>query len=273
MSKIDSLHILGADSLYNYNKAFFEKIDSIHKLLENINAENDDNIKVWLPIAISLLVAFYGLYQFILYCHDRYVEKECQKKVFLDLFRHLFTINTHAEAIRVNMRMKQLSNNILTEGTLERLCFIDYDLELNNMRLTSRSYELLHCIREKMRNFNSVCMIAERHFTDPACPDVVRTDDLNNIWNRSVELSNDIFKYTENAGISFTTDDVSDYIREYYTDTDRIPKWIKEGKLNQTVTLPDRIQEGRSYYDNYDFRLTDIMDYCIRCRIDKVKFK
>lgn len=265
MNTVDSLHIICADSLY-------EKLDSIYTAIDSIEKHNSA-FNVWtIATVISLFAAIYGLYHFISYCRDRYVDKKCQRKIFLDLFRHLFTINTHAEAIRVNMKMKRASN-ILREGILERFCFIDYDLELNNMRFTSKSYERLHSIREKMRNFNSVCMIAERHFTDATCRDEVRFYDLDEIWKRSVELSNDILKYSKNAGISLSTDNVSDYVREYYTDTDRIPKWIKEGKLNQTATLPNRVLEGRSYYDNYDFRLTDIMDYCIRCRIKKVEFR
>ena len=265
MNPVDSLHVISADSLYN-------KLDSIYTAIDSIEKHNSA-FNVWtIATVISLFAAFYGLYQFILYCHDRYVEKKCQRKVFLDLFRHLFTNNTYAEAIRVNMKSEPPDKK-LPEGILERFCFIDYDLGLNSKFFTSKSYERLHSLRVRMRNYNNICIIAERHFTNATYPNDVRINDLNEIWERSVELSNDILKYSGITGISLSTDEVGDYIRDYYTDTDRIPKWIKEGKLNQTVTLPDRLLEGRSYYDNYEFRLTDIMNYCIRCRINKVKFR
>ena len=86
---------------------------------------------------VSALAALYGLYQFLLYYRDRYVNKKCQRKILLDLFRHLFTNNTHAEAIRYHIiKERDRSDKILTEGIWERFCFIEDDLELRNMNCT-----------------------------------------------------------------------------------------------------------------------------------------
>lgn len=272
MSEIDSLYHLGADSLYN--EAICNRLDSICEILVAINKHNQSFSEWPIETIIAALAAFYGLYQLILYLRDRNVEKKCQRKILLDLLRHLFTNNTHAEAIRINIKNEKENrqNEVLTEGVLERFCFIDYDLELNNIRFTSNSYERLHSIREKMRNYNSVCMIAEKHFAIPNCPENVLIEDLDSIWNRSVELSNDILQYSRAAQLNISSNDVCDFIREYYSDSNRIPKWIKDKKLKIDASLPSRLIEGRIYYD-YFFQLSDIMDACIRSRIEKVKFK
>lgn len=264
---------MSLDSLYIYNpsKEFSDSLfDAISEVSNHTNEFGGLSLWVTIITVISSIITIVGLVQLIRAIRDRKISKECQKKILLDLIRHNFTTNTHVEAIRCNMGDSSVGKT-LKEGILERFCFLDSDLELSGMRFTDKSFEILHSIRELMRNYNSVAMIAERHFADPSCSDEIRVEDLDEIWDRAIELSKKILDYAEDAELGLSTKDANDYIRQYYMKPDRIPKWKKEGRLNMTVSIPDRTK--RPYYDKNPFDLTDIMDACIRCRINKAFFR
>ncbi len=260
MTELDSLQNIKIESV----------IKSIDEISENTNIWGGFSGVVTFFAFVASLITIAGLILLIKALIEHNIDTNCRKKILLDLTRHIFTINSYAEAIRYNMATSG-DGKVLREGILERFAFIDADLELSKLRFSDKSYEKLHSMQEKMRNFNSAVNIAERHFTDSCCPNDIRVEDLDDICNRSIELSNDIILYSQKAEVNLTEDEIKKYIREYYLYDSRIPKWEKEGKINRNIKPLKRDSENRSYYDS-TFLLTDIYDDCIRCRINKVKF-
>ena len=265
---LDSLYFSSSPS-EEFESSLFKAIGEVS---QNTDAFTGMSLLVTIVSVVAALVTIFGLVSLLISFRARRVGKRCQRSIFLDLMRHIFTVLTHIEAIRAHMNNGNSKGKTLREGMIERFCFIDSDLELSGTRFTARSFEKLHSIREKMRNYNSVSMIAEKHFTDSICPEDIREEDLEDLWHRSRELAKDILEYTEKARLHLSETEISTYIRTYYNKEDRIPKWKKEGKIDMTAELPDRDQ-NHALFDQEGFGLTDIMDTCIRARLNKVRFR
>lgn len=66
-------------------------------------------------------------------------------------------------------------------------------------------------------------------------------------------------------------DSIGKYIYEYYMDSERIPKYEKEGKMDNSIVIPDRTGDW-AFYDNLinekscSFNLKEIEDKMIRYR-------
>ena len=260
------------DSLYT-DIPSKEFSDSLFTAVNVLNRHTDslDGFSGWVTVFsfIASIITIVGLVMIGFEIGNRWTTKRCQKKVILDLVRHFFTNNAISEVIRLKMKGR---GSVLKEGIMQRYCVLDSDIELGQLSYSSRSYEQLHSLRVKLRNYNISALCAEKHFADPDCPVEKRLGDLDDILARSVRLTEGFIEFAQSRRMRIDRDVVKKYILDYYNDKDRIPKWREEGKLNPSVKIPPR-ESGtkRAYYDD-TYGLSEIENSLIRERYSYVSF-
>lgn len=252
-----------------------EFADSLFKAV-NVVGDHTNEFAGWsLVVTIVTLLAslatIIGIAALLIAWRKRIVNKECQKRIIMDMIRHMFTNNTISEVIR--LKYPKTGKAVLKEGVMERYCFLDSDIELANMNFTAKSYELLHSLRLRLKNYNSVVIIAEKHFTDPNCPKEIRMEDLDDIWERSARLTKGFLEYSNKVGLHISQEDISTFIRLYHNEQDQIPAWKAANKLDKEMELPNRENTARAFYDRDPYNLQDIVDTCIRYRSGFVYFR
>ena len=252
-----------------------EFADSLYHAVQIVGDHTDEfsgcSLLVTLVSLVASLMTIFGIWTFFKEWKKTKVEEGCQKRIIMDMIRHMFTNNSISEVIR--LKYPPEGKSVLKEGVLDRYCFLESDIELKNMDFSEESYEYLHSLKLRLKNYNSVAIIAERHFTDPNCPKSVRLEDLNDIWERSIRLTEGFLEYAKAVGLNLSKKDISDYIRTYHNKEDRIPAWKKENIINYKLILPPRKGTGRSYYDKEPYLLGDILDTCIRYRASIIYFR
>lgn len=250
-----------------------EFADSLFNAVNTVSAHTDtlSGFPGWVTwfSFIASIITIIGLAMVGFEIYNRRTTKTCQKKIILDLIRHFLINNAISEVIRLKMEGKS-TGSVLREGIMKRFCVLDSDIELGNLSYSSKSYELLHSIRIKLRNYNIAALCAEKHFTNPNCPNSVRLSDLDDIWDRSAKLTEAFMEYAKKRNMGIDKDAIRTYIKEYYEP--RIEKWKKDGKIDENLTIPIRDSETRTYYDKEPFELKDIVDQLVRVRYSYVSF-
>ncbi len=221
----------------------------------------------WMSFAASM-VTIIGLIMVCFEIYTRGTNIRCQKKIILDMIRHLFTNNAISEVIR--LKNSETEENVpLTEGIFQRYCVLDSDIELGQLSYSAKNYEMLHSLRLKLRNYNIAAQAAEKHWTDPNCPVKTKMADLDDILNRSKKITEGFIEFSTSRKLNICYSTASQYIRDYYEK--RILEWENENKINHNIEIPNR-EGNRSYYDGGHFNLKDIEDVLIRERYSYVKY-
>ena len=206
------------DSLQRFEAPSREFADSLYKAVQVVGDHTDEFGGWALGVTIISLLAsiatIAGILVLAIEWWKRKVNKGCQRRILLDIIRHMFTNNSISEGIR--LKYPPSGRCVLKEGLLERFCFLDSDIELSNMNFTEKSYDRLHSLRLRLKNYNSVAMLAEKHFTDPDCPREERLEDLDDIWKRSIRLTVGFMKYADMVGLNITSKDISDYYKRLH---------------------------------------------------------
>lgn len=142
----------------------------------------------WFSFIITLIITFQ--------IRKHKITRDTQKKVILDLMRHLMVNSATLETIITN-----LGTSKPIEGTLSRFATLENDLELGRFMLRAKSYSHLHNVSLKIRNYNSLAEYADRHMHDPAYPQAKLKEELEalnaraeDIFDRLLELSNGIHR-------------------------------------------------------------------------------
>lgn len=140
----------------------------------------------WFSFIITLIITFQ--------IRKHKITRDTQKKVILDLMRHLMVNSATLETIITN-----LGTSKPIEGTLSRFATLENDLELGRFMLRAKSYSHLHNVSLKIRNYNSLAEYADKHMHDPAYPQPKLKEELESlnaraedIFDRLLELSNSI---------------------------------------------------------------------------------
>ena len=234
-----------------------------------IVGNNTDSFAGW-SLLVTILAVFASLITIIGFLSiinefkKHKTSRECQEKIILDLIRHFFINNAITEAIRYRISQATYSHK---EGILDRFCVLDSDIELKNLPYTAENYEMLHSLRVRLRNYNSVALIAERHFCDKTYKDSTKIEDLDEIWERSVKLTKDFIEYAKSVKLHIDEDVVRTYIADYYNRPNRIPEWKSKGLLDYSIQLLPRSGSYRPFYDEKPYFLSEIMDACILHRL------
>lgn len=261
------------DSLPHPSKEFADSLFTVvNQVGDYTNEFSGGSLVITIVSLFASLVTILGLGSLFFALRKRRINKACQTRILMDMIRHMFTNSTISEVIRLKMSALP-KGATLKEGVMERYCFLDSDIELSNLNFSAKSYEKLHSIKLRLKNYNSVARIAEKHFTDPKCPDTIRLADLDDLWERSIRLTEGIIQYAEKVGLQLDAGSIRKYIIDYHNQEDYIPKWIAGNKLNNDIVIPKREALPRSYYDGQGSpELTDIFDKCMRYRYGFINF-
>ena len=263
------------DSLF-FESPSKEFADSLFQAMQVVGNNTDEfsgpSLLITVISAIASILTIFGIGTILYEWFKRKINKDCQRRIIMDMIRHMFTNNSMSEAIRLKMS-KEPEGSTLREGILERFCFLDSDIELSDMNFTAKSYETLHSIKLRLKNYNSVARMAEKHFTDPDCPKKIRIEDLDDIWERSVRLTKAFLEYARLIRLGLDEQDIQQYILQYHQEQDRIPAWENAHILDSGLTVPDRARSRRAFYDDAPYGLTQTLDTCIRYRSNIVKFR
>ncbi len=142
----------------------------------------------WFSFIITLIITFQ--------IRKHKITRDTQKKVILDLMRHLMVNSATLESIITN-----LGTCKPIEGTLTRFATLENDLELGRFMLRAKSYSHLHNVSLKIRNYNSIAEYADKHMHDPAYPQSKLKEELEalntraeDIFKRLIELSESIHR-------------------------------------------------------------------------------
>lgn len=249
-----------------------EVVDSLLNIVQEIS-KNTDTLAgfsgwvTWFSFVASIITII-GLGVFMIEVRKFVVGRKCQKRIIQDLIRHLFINNVISEAIKIRL---DESNATIPKGILQRYCVLDSDIELQQLSFKAKNYEMLHSIRVKLRNYNISALEAEKHFTSSKSLKSIKLSDLDDIMTRSKRISKELIRYANSRYMRLSEDSIGKYIYEYYMDSERIPKYEREGKMDNSIVIPDRTGDW-AFYDNLinekscSFNLKEIEDKMIRYR-------
>ena len=259
--------ILSADTLIHEipNREF---ADSLFRAVNRVSQHTDNFIGLsgmvtWASFFASIITIL-GLVMIGLEIFHRRTTRKCQKKIILDLIRHFFTNNAISEVIR--MKLPQ-GKAVLMEGIMERYCVLDSDIDLGQLSYSAKSYEQLHSLRVKLRNYNIAARVAEKHFVNADCPRSRRLADLNDILVRSIKLTEGFIDFAKKRHMKIDEGVIKNYIIGYYA-----------SKGNEVVPdcpmqIPER-EPGthRAFYDDAPYGLKAIENRIIHERYAYVSF-
>lgn len=202
-----------------------EKIEGFSEQLNQI-VENTDAFKdgfstffTYSSLAASLVTVL-GVLAVFIEISKRSVSNRRQKKIILDLLRHMMVNNAILEI--VCERRSGLNPSIPAEGTLERFATLDDDMNLCKFSAQAKNYEKLHNLSLLVRNYNSVVCHADKHLHDKNYPDNLMEKELNEIFKRSTRISDKLLEISKEMHLfPLTTKDFSRYVRSKYLDNEQ----------------------------------------------------
>ena len=227
----------------------------IMERLENIDKNTDSFADFWSGSAsviamIASIATIFGLLGLWYEMHKRNITKACQKRIIMDLIRHMMVNNSIVEVIR--SKMASSPSYRPAQGVLERFATLESDVDLARFSVNEQSYETIHNISLKIRNYNSVVMVAETKFQNPKLAPAVLEKDLDDIFYRAVEISNKLQKLSVNLDITLTDKELYDYIVIDKYGEEWKNKAISERKMNQGFPIITRTDKEKPYLQYYD---------------------
>jgi hypothetical protein len=122
-------------------------------------------------------------------------------------------------------------------------------------------------------------------FMEKADAEIARYDSLiTSLKSMPINLLDDKGKTDRNVCMTLATNirnslvenrtTLSDYIRIYYNEKDRIPDWKLKNLIDESLELlPRGADSERDFYDKDPYLLTDVFDTCIRYRHNSIHYK
>lgn len=203
------------------------QIDTISQQISHITSqlnsviENTDSFKdgfstffTYSSLAASIVTVLGVLVVFI-EISKRSVSNNRQKKIILDLLRHMMVNNAILEI--VCKKRSERNPSIPVEGTLERFATLDDDMNLGKFSSQAKNYEKLHNLSLLVRNYNSVVCFADKHLHDRDYPKQLMEKELNEIFKRSILISDKLLDISKEMHLfPLTIKDFSNYARSNY---------------------------------------------------------
>lgn len=197
-----------------------ETIDRLSGQL-NLIVENTDSFKdgfstffTYSSLAASIVTVL-GVLAVFIEISKRSVSNRRQKKIILDLLRHMMVNNAILEI--VCKKKSERNPSIPVEGTLERFATLDDDMNLGKFSAQAKNYEKLHNLSLLVRNYNSVVFHADKHLHDKDYPNKLMEKELNEIFKRSTRISDKLLGISKEMHLfPLTTKDFSKYVRSKY---------------------------------------------------------
>ena len=183
---------------------------SIHDVVNNTASFGSfDNsittVLAWCSAIVTIIIA----------CQigKRRMSRRTQHNIILDLMRHMMVNSAILENV-----IPKIGISKPIEGTLARFATLDNDLELSRFLLRARYYKELHNVSLKIRNYNSMVLMADKHIHTENSPTEKIIEELNSINERAMyivlslmNLSKKMYKW-----FHITPDDFVDYMLARY---------------------------------------------------------
>lgn len=206
--QIDTLHVV-------------EKIDSLSKqlnqIIDNTNAFKDgfSTFFTYSSLAASIVTVF-GVAAVFIRISNRSISNRRQKKIILDLLRHIMVNNAILEIILKKRAGK--NGSIPVEGTLERFATLEDDMDLGKFSGRAKNYEKLHNVSLLIRNYNSIVCYADKHMHNKEYPNKLLEKELNDIFKRSKAISDELLKLSKEMHLfPITNKDFAKYVKAKYS--------------------------------------------------------
>lgn len=210
--------------------------------------------------SIATLVGVGGIFMEI---KRRKTSKKCQKKIILDLIRHLFINNAILEIVRSEVTASGFKMRPV-DGVFSRFKTMDTDTDLGRFSVVSKNFDDIHQISLHLRNYNIVADLAEEHFADKKYPKSHKSEELKDLFKRSTDITEELIKLGKLQGLKIDRDSVKEHLNDHYTKT------ITEKVKNIAFNILDRDKEPYKYYD--ELGVGELFDNCIRKRSQKIVF-
>ena len=230
------------DTLYLAGK-FRELSEQLNHISEYTNDFNDTFSTIFtISSLIASLVTIGGITAIFFKIYKSSISTKKQKKIIIDLLRHLMVNNAILEYILDNMKNKGI---VPVEGTLARFATLEDDMDLGKFSERSSNYEMLHNISLHIRNYNSIASYADTHMHQTRYPGPLLEKELNDIFKRSKKISDELLELSKKIHNSpVTKKSFAEYAKEKY---------------NEKAPVSSRIMYG--YYK--DFGLAGIYEFLI----------
>ena len=225
--------------------------DILHTLCEFITNDfyeiiTDDHTRGYCFISfLASIVTIAGFISIFFYYRKIRISKHCQKKIIVDLIRHLYINCVIIEIIRARLTKEKFTIRP-TDGVFSRFAVLDTDMCLERFSVNSRNFEMMHEICLLFRNYNIVAGVAEKHFADPKISVDLKKQDMIDLFSRAVKITERLFTLSDSLKLGITQKMIVRFLEENL-------KSAKEGAwpagIKESDILPRDQFDGHSYYD------------------------
>lgn len=210
--------------------------------------------------SIATLLGVGGIFMEI---KRRKTSKKCQKKIILDLIRHLFINKAILEVVRSEVNTSGFQVRPV-DGVFSRFKTMDTDIDLGRFSVVAKNFDNIHKISLLLRNYNIVADLAEEHFADKNYPIKHKEEELKDLFRRSTEITEQLINLGELQGLKINHKTVTKHLNEHYT------KLISEEDKKIEFDILERKEKPYDYYDNLGIK--ELFDNCIRKRSQETVF-
>jgi len=194
---------------------------------------------------LASIVTIAGFGSIFFYYLKIKISKHCQKKIIIDLIRHLYINCVIIEIIRARLTKEKFTIRP-TDGVFSRFAVLDTDMCLERFSVNSRNFEMMHEICLLFRNYNIVAGVAEKHFADPKISVDLKKQDMIDLFSRAVKVTKLLFALSDSLKLGITKEMIVRFLEENL-------KSAKEGAwpagIKESDILPRDKFNDHSYYD------------------------
>lgn len=252
-----------------------EKLNYMSRSIDTISSNTNafDGVFSSLTTIFAFVASFVtiaGLSMLIMEYIKRRTSKEWQRKIILDLIRHFMVNNAIIEVIRSRTGGKPDTFHPV-EGVLSRFATLDSDTDLARFAVTEKNYEKIHDLSLRIRNYNNYVCFLDKHICDSGYPREAKARELEDVFRRSLMITEDLMKLCRLQGVELTPEMVHDYIKNDRYCEAKIGEWKESGEYCHDFRIPSRdVFAGHSFYD--DKGLSETLDHMIRHQAALIPF-
>lgn len=263
----DSSTLIDSSNAIEQKLNLFEK--HITEINEHTNAFSGMALAITIITVLASLVTIGGFIGICIELKKRDTSKEWQRRIALDLIRHFMVNNAIIEVIRTQMH-KQPSCHPL-EGVLCRFATLDSDTDLARFSINEDNYEKIHNLSLKIRNYNHVVVLADKHLCDPNYQAKDKEGELENIVIRSIEINKRLIEFCKTLKKDITKEIIHQYIVNERYNAKTVGKWKREKKYDDNFLILPRTSSIHEYYDK-ELGLTQAFNQQIKRQAALIQF-
>lgn len=263
LTPIDSLDI------FEQRLSHFERY--ITEISSNTDAFSGVSLGVTIITAAASIITICGFVTIFWEFWKRDTSKEWQRRIALDLIRHFMVNNAIVEVIRSKTAGQPNSYHPI-EGVFSRFATLDSDTDLARFSINKKNYEKIHNLSLKIRNYNHVVRLADKHFCDPNYPKEAKEQELKSIIVRSVDINKKLIKFCKTLKKDITKEIIHQYIIEDRYNAEKVEEWKQEGNYCENFTILSRNDFPEHEYYDKELDMKEAFDQQIRRQAALIQF-